>query len=247
MLAGLFGVGGGTLMVPALMVLWIDRGLETSAALHLALGTSMASIVATACASAWAHHRLGTIGWRWVAQLAPGIVIGTAVVALWVPSCDAQWLALGFALYVAVVAVQMLRRPSVVFTHTLPSGLGMSLIGGGIGGVSALVSIGGGTMVVPLLSWGGVAMRQAIGSSAAVGVIISMVGTLCYSMASTDAMVGEVAGTIYLPAVVLISLASMVMVPLGARWSQRLPAERLRQGYAVLLLLLCLTMLWGAF
>jgi len=245
LLAGLFGIGGGTLMVPMLTLLLMDDGLDASSALHLALGTSMASIVATACASAWAHFRLGTICWRLVTQLAPGITVGTAVVSLWVPSCDARWLAIGFALYVVAVAIWMLRQPSVISTHSLPGALGISLIGSGIGGVSALVSIGGGTMVVPLLSWGGVAMRQAIGSSAAIGVVISVVGTIGYSMANRNPMVESVAGAIYLPAVLLISLAGMVMAPIGARWSQSLSAGRLRQGYALLLILLGVTMLWA--
>jgi len=248
LLAGLFGIGGGTLMVPVLTMLFIGRGLDASPALHLALGSAMASIVATACASAWAHHRLGSIRWRLVAQLAPGITVGTALVALWVPHWNAHGLAIGFAIYIALVAIQMLRDQPPTSKHQLPGNMGMAAIGSGIGAVSALVSIGGGSMVVPLLTWGGVAIQQAIGTSAAIGVTISVIGTTCYSMASSSpVMVESVAGVIYLPAVLLISVASIVMAPIGARWSQRLSAPLLRRSYALLLLLLCGSMLWTLF
>ena len=247
LLAGLFGIGGGTLMVPVLTLLFLAHGVDGDHALHLALGSSMASIVATACASAWAHHRRGTICWRRVGQLAPGIVVGTALTALSVPQWNGRWLAIVFALYIALIAARMLRAQPTTAHHRLPGSFGMAVIGGVIGAISALVSIGGGSMVVPLLSWGGMAMRQAIGTSAAIGVAISLVGTLCYGIADTAPMVAGTTGIIYLPAVLLISLASVILAPVGARLSHRLPTPQLQRGYALLLLTLCAAMLWGQF
>lgn len=242
LLAGLFGIGGGTMMVPVLTLLFLAHGLPSSAALHLALGSSMASIVATACASAWAHHRLGTIDWRLVAGLAPGVILGTAIVALSVPHWDSHWLALAFTLFVALVAIRMWRTPSST-AHHLPTNAWLTVIGGGIGAISALVSIGGGSMVVPLLAWGGITMRRAIGTSTAIGVAISIVGTLCYSLAATAPPLAAATGLIYLPAVAVISAASIVLAPVGARLGQKLPVATLQRAYALLLMALAATML----
>ncbi|MDQ6963955.1 MAG: sulfite exporter TauE/SafE family protein [Mariprofundales bacterium] len=250
LLAGLFGIGGGTLLVPVLTLLFLGGGMESSAALHLALGSSMASIVVTACASAWAHYKLGTIRWQLVAQLSPGIVVGTAVVALLVPYLDARGVAAFFVLYVVAVACHMLYQPQRSGGRLLPCGLALSLIGGSIGGISALVSIGGGTMVVPFLSWCGVTIQQAIGTSAVIGVVISVVGTICYGAANISygaanitAVDSMVTGAIYLPAVLLISVASMAMAPVGARWGQRVSAQQLRYGYVAMLFMLSVVML----
>jgi len=251
LLAGLFGIGGGTLMVPILTMLFLGHGVESSHAIHLALGSTMASIIATACASAWAHHRLGSICWRQVRQLTPGVVIGTAVVALWLPHWNARGLAIAFAIYIALIAIQMIRKQPSIHPHHPLGNLTMAVIGSAIGGISALVSIGGGSMVVPLLSWSGMIMQRAIGTSAAIGVAISVVGTLCYSFANISPTgtptIDGATGIIYLPAVLLISVASIATAPIGARWSQRLPEQQLRRSYALLLLLLCIAMLWALF
>ncbi len=246
LLAGLFGIGGGTLLVPMLTLFFLHHGMVETAALHLALGSSMASIVAVACASAWSHYRLRNVRWSLLRFLAPGVAAGTAFGALLAPRLPVSVLVIVFALFVAVVALRMWqgderrRKPE---GGSLPGDLLLLLAGNGIGFLSALVSIGGGSMVVPLLVHYGIAMREAIGTSAVLGVVISLVGTLGYGMAYSAPLAGAT-GAIYLPAVLLIALGSMVTAPLGAVMGKKMSVRLLRRSFALLLMLLCMLMVW---
>lgn len=244
-LAGLFGIGGGAVMVPVLTVMFVAQGFAPEYVVHLALGTSMAAIVPTAVASMRAHHRHGAVLWPAVRGLVPGIVVGTfaaTFVAAWL---SPQPLAIFFCLFMTYVALQMILNRKPDPARDLPGVAGLSVVGGGIGGVSALVAIGGGTMTVPFLVWCNVRLQTAIGTSAAAGLPIALAGSMGYVLNGWGVanLPAYTLGFVYWPAVVAMAVVSFFSAPLGARLAHRLPVATLKKLFAALVILLALQML----
>ena len=167
-LAGLLGVGGGLIIVPALVWMLEASGMHDHVQ-HIALGTSLAVMVFTSFASVRAHHRHGAVDWSIVRRMAPAMVLGTLLgsqIAGFIPSRDLKWF---FVFYAYLIAVQMLLNLKPKPERDLPGAVGLWSIGGIIGVISSFVGIGGGSMSVPFMSWCNVAMQRAIATSAAVG------------------------------------------------------------------------------
>ncbi len=249
-LAGLLGVGGGMMMVPFLTLILSHRGVAAGAAVKMAIATSMATILFTSLSSVRAHHRLGAVRWDLLRGMAPGIVLGglaggAGVFALF----KGQGLALFFALFIGFSATQMMldRRPQP--SRQMPGVLGQSAVGGGIGLLSGLVGAGGAFMSVPFMTWCNVPIRQAVGTSAAIGFPIALANTIGYVVAgwSLAAALPGAFGYLYLPALVVIASASITMAPLGARTAQRVDTRRLKRLFAMLLFGLAAYMLYRAF
>lgn len=243
--AGLFGIGGGGIMVPVLTALFISQGFPPDEVVHLALGTSMAAIVPTAIASLRTHHRHNAVLWQAVIGLAPGILIGTFAATFFASYLSAEPLAIFFACFMAVVALQIVwgRKPKPA--RQLPGAPALSAVGTGIGGISALVAIGGGTLTVPFLLWCNVQLPVAIGTSAAVGLPIALAGALGYLINgwSVEGLPIHTLGFIYWPAVIAMALMSSITAPLGAKLAHRLPLGLLKKLFALLLIGLSLQML----
>lgn len=248
-LAGLLGIGGGAVMVPVLTSIFAAQGVEREHLMHLALGTSMAAIVMTAISSVRSHHRHGAILWPVMARMTPGILIGTFLTTRIVHYLPASGLGIFFACFMGYVAVQMILNVKPKPSHQLPGGMVLAGVGAGIGAISALVAIGGGSLTVPFLTWCNVSIRQAIATSAAVGLPIAVAGALGYILNGwgTPGTPAWTAGYVVLPAVALISAASMLTAPLGAHLAHRLPVGLLRKIFAALLLGLSLKMLHTLF
>ncbi|MBS3964300.1 MAG: sulfite exporter TauE/SafE family protein [Methylomonas sp.] len=247
--AGLLGVGGGSIMVPVLTTLFAQLQFPQDRIVHLALATSMTAIVATSISSLRSHHAHGGVLWPVVWRMTPGIVIGTfaaAYLATWISS---RALALFFAAFMAYVALQMLLNIKPTPQRQLPGTWGLMGIGGIIGGISALVAIGGGTLSVPFLGNCNVRMQQAIGTSAALGLPIAVAGTLGYLVSGWHMadMPAFTLGYIYLPAVVGIMLTSVLTAPFGARLAHRLPVATLKKLFALLLIGLSARMLYTVY
>lgn len=243
--AGLLGIGGGGIMVPVLTSLFLALGFAPEHLVHQALATSMASIILTAGASALSHHLHQGVLWPVAAKLALGVVVGTLLASQVAAQFDAWVLAVIFAVFMSYVAIQMLLNLKPSPSRQLPSDAALTGAGVGIGAMSALVAIGGGTLTVPLLTWCNVRMQQAIGTSAAVGLPIALTGTAGYVWAGwglTDLPQYSI-GFVYLPAVVLISVVSVFTAPLGVKLAHRLPVPVLKKVFAVLLLALAAKML----
>lgn len=247
--AGLFGIGGGGIMVPMLTVLFTARGFPDAHLVHLALGTSMAAIVPTAVASIRAHHRHQAVLWPVVVKISPGIIVGTFAATFVASYLPAEPLAIFFSCFMAFVAAQMIlnRRPSP--SRQLPSAPTLSGVGAGIGGVSALVAIGGGTLTVPFLTWCNVRLPVAIGTSAAVGLPIALAGAVGYLVNgwSAEGLPALALGYICWPAVVAMAAMSFITAPLGAKLAHRLPVNHLKKWFAILLISLSLQMLYTLF
>ena len=248
--AGMLGIGGGLVMVPALTMMFAAQAaFPGSEILHLALGTSMATILFTALASLRAHHRHGAVLWRVVGQITPGIFLGTLLGTLFASSIPARPLAIFFTAFVCLVAVQMILNLKPKPSRDLPGAAGVIAVGVGIGALSALVAIGGGSLTVPFLTWCNVRVQHAIGTSAAVGFPIAVGGSLgyIYNGWGHPGLPEWSLGYIYLPAFVWLVPSSMLIAPLGARLAHRLPVATLKRLFAVVLIALAAKMLWGLF
>lgn len=245
LLAGLFGIGGGGVMVPVLTMLFVAQGFPAEHIVHMALATSMAAIVPTALASLRAHHSHNAVLWPVVVRMTPGILLGTFAATFLATLIAATPLAIFFALFMSFVALQLFldRKPKP--SRQLPGTVGLSAAGVGIGGISALVAIGGGSLTVPFLAWCNVAIPVAIGTSAAVGLPVALAGALGYLINGwqTPGLPEFTLGFIYWPAVISIAALSLVTAPLGARLAHRLPVRLLKKLFGVLSLLLALQML----
>jgi uncharacterized membrane protein YfcA len=245
-LAGLLGIGGGMTLVPVLATMFAAQHFAPTHTVHLALGTGMASILFTSTSSVRAHHRLGGVDWSLVRRIGPGMVAGTllsSALSGWVPQ---RALALAFAAIVYAGATQILfgRKPAA--SRSLPGTWALLAVGLLIGVVAGLVSAGGAFMTVPFMLFCGVAMTTAIGTGAALGVPVAIVGTIGYvlSGAHVDGLPPVSLGFVYAPALLAIVAGSMLTAPIGARAAHRLPAVTLRRVYAGLLYALATKMLW---
>ena len=248
-LAGLLGIGGGMTMVPVLAAMFTAQHFAPDHTVHLALGTGMASIMFTSSASVRAHHQLGGVDWPLVRRMGPGMVIGTLLATAlsgWVPQ---RALALAFAAIVYAGATQILlgRKPSA--GRSLPRTPALVAIGLLIGVVCGLVSAGGAFMTVPFMLFCGVAMTTAIGTGAALGVPVAVVGTLGYVFSGLHApdLPPLALGFVHGPALLCIVAGSVLTAPVGARTAHRMPVATLRRIFACLLYLLATKMLWTYF
>lgn len=244
-MAGLLGVGGGGIMVPMLTTIFLAMGIPVEKVVHLALGTSMASIVITSIASLRAHHARGGVIWDIVKHLTPGIILGTFLATFLATIMNSQYLAVFFSVFMAIISVQMFLNKKPKPSRKLTGNTGLFLAGNGIGGISALVSIGGGSLTVPFLTWQNIELKKAIGTSAAVGLPIALAGTFGYIINGwgSQYQISYTFGFVYLPGVILISLVSFFTAPIGVQLAHKLPVLILKKIFAVLLILLSVKML----
>lgn len=245
-IAGLLGVGGGIVVVPALVFIFAAQGLPAEHIMKMALGTSLGAICFTSISSFRAHHKRGAVIWPIVAAITPGILVGTFGGTWLAAALSTTFLKGFFALFLYFVCAQMLLDLKPPATHTLPGRAGMIGAGGVIGVVSALVGIGGGTLSVPFMTWCNVAMHQAIGTSAAIGFPIAVAGAVGYVVNGLGAPnLPEMSlGYIYLPALVGVAAVSVFTAPLGARLAHALPVKTLKRCFAAFLLLVASKMMW---
>jgi uncharacterized protein len=242
LLAGLLGVGGGLVIVPALAALFALGGFPAGQLMHFAIGSSLATIVPTSIASLLSHHRRGGIHWTAVRGLTPGIVLGALGGAWLAGQITSQGLRLLFGAFELLVALQLLAGRQPASHHALPGTAGLGLAGGVIGAVSALLGIGGGTLTVPFLLWNGVDILRAVATAAACGLPIALVGAAAFAAGGAAPPGGLHTGFIYWPAVAGIVSTSILAAPLGARLAHCLPKAVLQRIFALVLALIGLRM-----
>ncbi len=237
--AGLFGVGGGLVIVPALVFCFTVLGFSADILTQMAVGTSLATIVVTSISSVRAHQLLGNVRWPLFWALTPGIVLGVYWGASTAAHTAGPLLQLLFGVFAVTMALQMGLNFKPRASRELPGKLGLGLVGSVVGFVSALFGIGGGSLTVPFMSWCNVRMQETIGTAAACGLPIAVAGTLAntYVGWGREALPDYSSGFIYWPAFVGIVLTSAVFAKLGARLAQRLPALLLKRYFAGFLLL----------
>jgi uncharacterized membrane protein YfcA len=246
-LAGLLGIGGGMLMVPFLTFLLSQRGVPGGPAVKMAIATSMATILFTSISSVRAHHKRGAVRWDVVRGLSPGIVIGGLVAGAGVFAVlKGQGLALFFAAFVGFSATQMLLDKKPAPTRQLPGTAGQTAAGGVIGFLSGLVGAGGGFVSVPYMTWCNVPIHNAVATSAALGFPIALANTVGYIVGgwSLPPALPGAFGYLYLPALAIIAVASVLTAPLGARAAHAMNVKQLKRAFALLLYLLASYMLY---
>jgi len=248
-LAGLLGVGGGVIIVPAVVFYLEAAGVAPVYVLHLALGTSLAVIVFTSISSFRAHHRRGAVDWSIVRKITGGILVGTYGGSWVAAQLSTRFLTVFFVVFLYLVALQMLLEAKPKPTRQMPGWTGTSLVGLGIGGISALVGIGGGGLSVPFMSWCNLPIHRAIGTSAAIGLPIALSGAIGYVVNGWHApgLPPHCLGFVYLPALVGVAAVSVLFAPLGARLAHWLPTGGLKKVFGVFAILVATKMLWGLF
>ncbi len=246
-IAGLFGVGGGLMLVPLLFMMFAGQGIPETHQMHLALGTAMATIMFTSVSSMRAHHAHGAVRWDIVRVMAPGLMLGTLGGTFIASHISTRPLGIMFTVIVYYASWQMAFGFTPKPSHRLPGAAGLFVVGMLIGCVSSLVSAGGGFMSVPFMLLCNVAIHQAVGTSAALGFPIAMAGTLGYLLTGWQAhdLPDYSLGYIYLPALAGVVLMSMMTAPLGARLAHRLPVRQLKRAFGGFLALLATKMLHG--
>lgn len=245
-LAGLFGIGGGLVIVPVLVYLLPMMGVAEPLLMSTALGTSFATIVITGFSSAQRHHKLGNIVWDAVKILAPVIMITVFISGLFIGKLERDIAAKLFACLVVYLAVKMvisIKPKTTESTKTLTTK--SSIIGGIlIGMASSAAGIGGGGFIVPFLNSRGIDMKKAIGSSAFCGMLLGLSGMLSFMVSGwgNPAMPDYSLGYIYLPAVFGITATSFFTSKLGATATAKLPVPTLKKGFALLLIVIAIDM-----
>ena len=244
--AGLFGIGGGLMIVPVLVYLLPMVGVPEPLLMSTALGTSFATIVITGFSSAQRHHKLGNVVWSAVKILAPSIMVSVFICGFFIGKLDRDISSKLFSCLVVYLAVKMVLSIKPKTNKTVkPLTTQSSIIGGIlIGMASSAAGIGGGGFIVPFLNSRGIDMKKAIGSSAFCGMLLGTSGMFSFMLSGwgNAAMPEYSLGYIYFPAVLCITATSFFTSKLGATATSKLPVPTLKKGFALLLITIAVDM-----
>ena len=243
--AGLFGLGGGIVIVPTLHFLFLHQGFPETVLMQCAIATSLFSILFIGAASAWGHYRIRALHFPLLYRLLPGILIGSVLGACFAGQLPSTGLQRLFALFELAVAWQLMTTRTSRPFGVVPGCWGLIRAGVGIGTCASLLGVGGGTLAVPFLLWCGLSLRTAIAVSAACGVPIALLGSLSFMFLGWEAqgLPDHTLGYVYWPVAGPIVLASLCTVPLGVRLAHELPARQLRCAFATALVLVACSLL----
>jgi len=244
-IAGLFGIGGGGLMVPVLTMFLLSHEFGGDQVIQISLATSMAVIAITAVASFRAQHKKKAVRWDLFRMIAPGVIVGTFLFTFLASVMNSVYLSMFFSFFMLYVALQMFFMKPVASTHKIIGRVGQFFAGFGIGGISALVSIGGGMLSVPYLVKQNIDMKKAVGTSSAIGFPLAISGTVGYIVNGYEYTSIEtmMLGYIYIPAFLSIAFASYLTAPIGVSLSHKLPVGILKKVFALLTFFLSVKMM----
>lgn len=245
-LAGFLGIGGGFVVVPALTFLFLRDPATAPWAIHMAVGTSLATMLVTSLSSIAAHHRKRAINWTLVRSLAGGLLAGAVLGALIADVLEPERLVRIVGIFAVLAGMQLILARKPVGEKPLPGQPGASGVGLVIGAVSSLIGIGGGALTGPWQLWHGIRAQNAVATSAACGYPIAIAGSLSFLTLGLGSDMPEGAlGYIHLPAFAGIAVASALAAPLGAATVHRLPPAMVKRVFGGFLVLVGLRMLVG--
>lgn len=246
LMAGLFGIGGGLIIVPVLAMLFAAQGFPAELVMIMSVATSLATIIFTSISSVLAHHRLNSVLWDKVLALGPGIMVGAAIGAVVADHLSGGVLRFLFIIYLIGVGVQMALQLKPKPGQQQPSKTLDLGAAGLIGLLSSLLGIGGGSLTVPYLVHFQTPMRNAVAVASACGLPIAVVGTIGYALLGHDALQlpDWSLGYIYMPSFLGIVLTSMYTAPIGAKLAHKLPAEKLKRYFSLLLFVMAAKLIW---
>ena len=248
--AGLLGIGGGAIIVPALAFALELMGFDSDAVQHVAVGTSLAIIIPTGISSALSHHKRGAVDVRVLKLWAPVIVVSTLIGGLMAGWYSGDALRIVFGVMAIFIAANIvLPFQQQLIGHLSASGLTHRIFAAVVGYISALMGVGGGSLSVPTIAALGATMHQAVGTGAAIGVFIAISGTIGFIVSGWNAsgLPPLSVGYINVPALLLIGVLATLTAPLGAALAHRLDQKTLKRVFAIFLLAVGLNMLWKAF
>ena len=243
--AGLFGIGGGLIIVPVLYYVFSTQGYDQQHLMHMAVATSLATIVVTSSSSTLAHHQKKAVLWPVVLLLVPGVIVGAWFGGIFASALDNKLLSSVFAFFELSVAISLLLKKQST-QHQTSIKRPVATAGGAIiGFISTIVGVAGGTMTVPFLHWFNISMRNAVATSAACGFPIALIGTLSYIYASYDLPLSSshTIGFLRYDAFAFIAGSSFLFAPLGARVAHSISEKTLRLSFSLLLFILGTVML----
>jgi hypothetical protein len=244
-MSGMLGIGGGVIVVPVLLWVFRSQGVSDVVISHTAVATSLAAIVFTSLSAMRAQARRGAIDWGVIRLLAPAILVGSfasGLVAGYIPAGTLKSL---FGVFLLLISLQLLLNWRPRPRRNLPRPYALWGVGTVIGGLSALLGIGGGTMTIPFLHWCNVDMRRAIAASTTLGFPIAVFGALGFILSGWEKteLPRWALGYVYVPAVAGIGAASVLFAPLGVRLAHTLPVALLRRIFGALLMFVSARML----
>ncbi|MBJ3778329.1 sulfite exporter TauE/SafE family protein [Acuticoccus sp. 2012] len=237
LIAGLLGVGGGIVIVPVLYYLLPAADIPEHARMHVAVATSLATIIATSIISARSHYKRGGVDVPLLKSLAPGIVIGVLIGVALGGAASGRTLTAIFAVIAFIVSIHMAFFKGVQLRDAVPVRPIRDLIGVFIGAVSVMMGIGGGTLSVPILSMCSVPIRRAVGTASAIGLIIAIPGAIGFAVAGwgEPGLPPGSIGYVNLIGFVMIAPLSMLLAPVGAKLAHTIPNVWLSRTFAVFL------------
>lgn len=242
--AGLLGSGGGFLVVPSLILLFTLQHMPHPYVMHVAIGTSLAAMIATSSVSVFMHYRKGHVQWSVIKSIIPGTVIGTVVGAVITHMLPGSILHIVFGAFMLVGAVQMFFRFHGNGGPHIPGKWSLMCFGFCSAMVSAILGISGSVFNVPFFCWIGIATRYAVGNSAACGFPVAVIGTILFMiLGDHHAGLPWSVGYIYMPAFLGITLGSVTFAPIGVKlvnWFSPTTVERI---FACLLVIIGINML----
>ncbi len=240
-LAGLLGIGGGMILVPFMILVFNHLGFNQEVIVHMAIATGMATILFTNTSAIWAHHKHGSIDWKLVASMSPGLVFGSLIGGSELfEALNTSWLSLFFALFIVYSSIQMLINKKPKAGRELPAPLGLFGFGTFAGALSSLLGAGGAFITVPFMLWCNVKPHTAMASSSGLGLPIAAAATIGYMYGSwghPNLPSGSL-GFVYVPAVACIVAVSIFTAPWGAKMARKLDVAQLKKVFGIMLFFL---------
>lgn len=245
-LGGLLGIGGGLVVVPALLFVFDIIGFPSTYAMQTAIGTSLGAMVFTSASSAWAHIKQKGVVWSLFYPLTPGIICGAILGALIANYLPSQQLKLIFAFFACLIGIYFLLPFGVEekeYHHKPPPLITFSILGVIIGVISSIMGIGGGIITVPILTYYGVPIRNAVSTSAVTGFFIAIFGAVSFAYLGMGNQTSDGnVGYLFLPAFISIGLTSCIAAPFGASFAYKLPRTTLKRIFGVFLIFISIMM-----
>lgn len=245
-LAGFLGIGGGFVVVPALTFIFLKNPATAPWAIHMAVATSLGTMLVTSASSIIAHHRKQAIRWPLVRALGGGLFAGAIIGAVIADYLQGEALVRVFGVCAILAGIQLIVGRQPEGEVPLPEQPVVSIVGVIIGAISSLIGIGGGALTGPWQLWHGVRAQNAVATSAACGYPIAVAGTFSFIVLGLGGgLPAGALGYVHLPAFIGIALTSVLAAPLGVATVHRLPPEWVRRVFGGFLILVGLRMLVG--
>lgn len=251
-MAGLLGIGGGTVIVPVIHYLAGSLNFPSDIIMKMALGTSFSIIIMSTASSAWSHNKRGTILWKQIPYLGAGSAVGVVSGSMVVNLLSNTILQVIFCVFLVYTIISLLSPKKNKNDNDIDPVFPLYvfvILGIVIGFLASFIGIAGGAIAVPMLVYLGYEMRKAIATSAMIGVILSTFGTISYIYNGwgVENLPKYSLGYIYLPAFIGIAFASILTAPFGVKLSYKLSAPRIRQIFAIFLIVILVRMLSSFF